>query len=132
MRDRLAVALAFLLSWGVLTPARAQTADARQEEPNVRKQIVLTPAGTFVEIRTRSKEKVRGSLGAVSGDSFELRAANDSGAGARTLRFDQVKSFKIVDPRVGERRASKILIGVLIGLGVATGIGAAVAAATGQ
>ncbi|HEY1496684.1 MAG TPA: hypothetical protein VGF49_19150 [Candidatus Solibacter sp.] len=107
----------------VLTPLRAAT-------PTIAEQIVQLPAGCLVELRTKTNEKLRGRLGALSTDSFELQVAQSGQLQAQPLRYDQVKSIKLVDRDRGMGTAGKVGIGALIVIGtlaLVAGILAAIA-----
>ena len=80
--------------------------------------MVLIPAGNLVEVKTTAKQKLRGRLGALTADSFELQMAKGGELQAQPIRFDQVKSVKIVDQRVGMSTAGKVGVGLLIAGGV--------------
>ena len=112
MRQILCVAMA-LLMLAHLIPA-ALGADS------IATQIKGMPAGTAIELRLKTKQKMKGTRGAVANSGFTFV---DAGAAEHQIAFDEVASVK---PLTGKSHVMRnVLIGVGIGvaaLGITLGI----------
>jgi small nuclear ribonucleoprotein (snRNP)-like protein len=64
---------------------------ARLAADDIACRIAAMPAGTRVEVRLKSNETLRGSMGAVSSSGFTLL---DSKAGAHQVAFSEVASVQ--------------------------------------
>lgn len=84
----------------------------------VQAQLVLLPAGSVIEVRTHAKQKLRGRLGALASDSFEIQTTNGSRIRTQSLRFDEVQSVRLERAHKKRSVAAKVGIGVLIAVGV--------------
>ena len=87
---------------------------------SVASQIAAMPPGTSIELGLKTKQKVRGTTGAVSTSGFTLVQA---GSADRQIAFDDIASVKQLTKKSHLTR--NILIGVGIGV-AAVGITAAV------
>jgi hypothetical protein len=95
---------------------------AQEKAPTIQEQLVSMQAGSVVEVKTKTKMKVKGRLGALTADSFEVQSATGAKIERQSFRFDEVKSVKQV------AQGSRTHMGAWIALGVVAGIGVAVAA----
>jgi hypothetical protein len=87
-----------------------------QAQASVTAQINDLPLGANIQVLLKSKQKLRGTRGAVSEAGFTLEAQS----GARRLNFGEVASAKpIVHKSHGVRNG---VIGVAIGVGVVFGL----------
>ena len=120
--------LTLLLVLSVPRPVCARAA-TQEDAPTIQEQLVLIPAGNLVEVKTMAKQKLRGRLGALTTDSFELQIAKGGQLQAQLIRFDQVKRVKVVDQRVGLSTGGKIGVGALVVVGVFAVLGGIIAAA---
>ena len=91
-----------------------QTDDSPQ--PKLKQKVVETPVQTMVEVRLRSKEKLRGRLGEVSDEGFALKVAQGNKIEDRQVAFADLKSFKAVEGK-GTSKGPWIVLGVLAGVG---------------
>lgn len=85
-------------------------------KPTIQEQVVQLEAGSVVEIRTKSKTKVRGRLGEISQDALEVQTAKGTNIEKVSLRFDEIKSVKQVEK--GMSTGAKVGLGMLAGVGV--------------
>jgi hypothetical protein len=92
--------LSMVLALGILTAA-----------PDVTTQITAMPLGTNIEIRLKSKQRMRGARGAVLNSGFALV---DAHAKEQQIAFDDVASVKLFTQKSHTTR--NILIGVGITL----------------
>ena len=114
--------LCALLVLSVPTPAPGKTSN-QEKQPTIQEQLVLMPPGTIVEVKTRSKERFVGRLGALTADSFEVQIAKDKNIKNQTIGFDEVKSVKVQGEHSGMRPGGKFALGVLAGAGTLIGLG---------
>jgi hypothetical protein len=119
--------LAILLALGAPWPLFARST-AQEKRPTIQEQLVVMPAGSVVEVKTLGKQKLRGRLGAMTADSFELQTAKGEKVQTQSLRFDEVKSVKAVTSK-GMAVGAKIGWGILI-FAVVIGVVAAIACGT--
>jgi len=101
--------LSLILVLGVLT----RSAAARPDTASVATQIVAMPMGASIELRLKSKEKIRGARGAVSNTGFALVG---SSAVERQIAFDDVVSVKAIATSHNRRN---VLIAVGVGAAIA-------------
>jgi hypothetical protein len=80
---------------------------------DVASQIAAMPTGTKIEVRLKSKEKLRGSAGAVSNSGFTL---TDSQTVAHQIAFDDVASVKQIAAKPSHVTRNVLII---VGVGVA-------------
>jgi hypothetical protein len=80
----------------VLGVALSQTAVAQNtvQESTVQETIVKIDKGSAVEVRLKTKEKMRGRLGEVSSSGFTMQVTKNGAVGSRDIAFDEVKSLK--------------------------------------
>jgi hypothetical protein len=109
--------LSLVLVLGVLI----QSAAARANTASVTTQIVGMPLGTNIELRLKTKQKMRGARGAVYDTGFALV---DAHAREQQIAFDDVASVKLFTAK--PHTARNILIGVGITLVVLAIIGSRV------
>jgi hypothetical protein len=124
MKKTIAVVLCALLSGPLATGQTATSPD----KPSVQQQIVEIPAGSVVEVRLKSAEKLRGRLDELSADGFAMKLAKGNQAVTRQVAFDEVKSVK----RVEGGKTKSFFAGVGIFWVAVTVIGLIVVAATGK
>ena len=130
LRNWTTVLLSVLLVLGVPTPSEARSA-AQEKAPTVQEQIVLLPAGSVVQVKTKAKKTVRGRLGTVSAESFEVQTAKGNNIQKVAFRFDEVRSIQQLRRESGMGTATRITLVVLAGVGVAFLIGIIACAANG-
>lgn len=116
LRNWIAKLLTILLTLSVPGPLCAR--HAKQENaPTIQEQVVQMPAGSVVEVKTQTKQKLRGRLGAIAAESFELQTATGETIQKQTLRFDQVKSIKAVEAKKGMSTGLKVGLYALAAVG---------------
>lgn len=94
-------------------PAIAQT--SKQPKPTLKEQVVLMAAGSVVEVELKNKQKIRGRIGTVTDDGFEVQHVQNDKAITQTIGFSEVK--KIKQKEQGMSTGAKIALGALAGLG---------------
>jgi len=85
------------------------------QKPTLKEQVLEIPAGSVVEVRLKTKEKLRGRLGDVSADAFTVKLAKGDKIDERKLGFDDLKSIKVVE---GGSKAGRTALYILAGVGV--------------
>lgn len=116
------------MMWQAMAPAvTAQSVKPREQV--LKEQVIEIPAGSVVEVRLLSKEKLRGKLGPVSNAGLELQAVKDSRIQTQTVGFDQVQSVKVKGRGMGN--GVKITLGILAGVGIVFLVFTLIAVATG-
>ncbi len=101
MRGLLALLLASLQA--VQPSASATAAEASQksgspqaaasQKPGPKEQVVQLSPGSLVKITMRNNEKLKGTLGEVSAESFDLKIRKADKTESRKMRYDDVKSI---------------------------------------
>ncbi|HEY1496685.1 MAG TPA: hypothetical protein VGF49_19155 [Candidatus Solibacter sp.] len=104
MRNWIAKLLALLLLLGAPASLRA----AGDPAAAIKDKLLVMPTGGVVEVQTRARQKLRGRLGAIAAESFEMQTAQGEKVQTQSLRFDQVKSVKAVRVKKGMSAAAKI------------------------
>ena len=97
-----------------VTGAMSQ-ADA-SSKPTLKEKILKIPAGSTIEVKLKSKEKLRGRLGDITNEGFLIKTAHGNQIEEKKIGFDQVKSLK-VSVR-GWNTGAKIAVVVLAGVGI--------------
>jgi hypothetical protein len=104
LRNWIAKLLALLLLLGAPASLRA----AGDPAAAIKDKLLVMPTGGVVEVQTRARQKLRGRLGAIAAESFEMQTAQGEKVQTQSLRFDQVKSVKAVRVKKGMSAAAKI------------------------
>ncbi len=130
LRNWIAKLLTILLTLSVPGPLCARHAQ-QVKAATIQEQIVQMPAGSVVEVKTQDKQNLRGRLGAITADSFELQTATGETIQKQSLRFDQVKSIKAMQAKKGMSKGLKVGLCVLAAFGAITLIGGIIIAAGG-
>jgi len=114
--------LCILLVFSVPTVAPGKTSN-QEKQPTIQEQLVRLRPGTIVEVKTKSKEKFIGRLGALTADSFEVQIAKNKNIKNQTIGFDEVKSVKVQSEHSGMSPGGKFALGMLAGVGVLIAFG---------
>ena len=93
-----------------------------QGDSTLKRKVLEIPAGSPVEIKLKTKEKMRGRLGDVSDDGFQIKVANGSTIEDRKLTFQQVSSVK----KTGGASTKKIVGYSALGVGITIAVAAVV------
>jgi len=96
---------------------------------SVKPQVLSLGPNSLVEVRLVNGSKLRGWIGTISENNFELRLGKVK-LEQRTIEFDHVRSVKPVDSLKPSHTARNILIGVGIAV-AAIGLGIVIAAKKG-
>ncbi|MBZ5565929.1 MAG: hypothetical protein LAP13_26350 [Acidobacteriia bacterium] len=105
--------LALVLMGPMLTEATfaAKGAKPPQQGQTLKEKVLAIPAGTLVEVKLITKEKLRGRIGELTNEGFSLQVARGNTIEAHQISFSQVKSVKTV-----EGTGSKVGKGLIYGL----------------
>jgi hypothetical protein len=109
--------LCVLLALGVPTLATGKTSD-KDSKATLQDQLVRIPAGSVIDVKLKSKEKLTGRLGDLSAEAFQVDVANGKSIEKRSIRFDEVKSVQ----KHGQM-SSGAKIALWIGVGAAAAVG---------
>jgi hypothetical protein len=116
-------ALSVILALAIVAPG----ASGGPDTASVTTQVLAMPLGTQMELRLRTKERIRGDRGAASNSGFALLGKH---ARERQIAFDDVVSVKQLNGTSHLRR--NILIGVGIAVGATVVLVIAYAVALGK
>jgi hypothetical protein len=101
-------ALSVILALAIVAPVGSGGPDT----PSVTTQVLAMPLGTQMELRLKTKERIRGDRGAASNIGFALL---DKHARERQIAFDDVVSVRQLNG------TSHLQRNILIGVGIAVG-----------
>ena len=76
----------------VATPASSQGTPAKPSA--LKEQLIGMPAGSTVEVKLANKQKLKGRLGQLSDDGFEVQTVKDGKVSVEKVAFSEVKSVK--------------------------------------
>ena len=113
--------LAYVLFGNTVLEARARASAGVESKPTVPERILEVPQGATIEVHLLNKQKLKGRLGEVTSDAFNLQTAQGNKIETQKIAFADVKSFK----QVGEttaKKASNRVIWILAGIGVFIGV----------
>jgi len=121
MRQCHSVLLAWMLSLNSLpgkprnlaTPHDAEIPTVQKS--NLKEQALAIPTGSLVDVRLKTKEKLRGRLIEVSNEAITLKVAKGERIDERKLAFDELKSIKHVE---SGSKAGKVSLYILAGVRV--------------
>lgn len=99
----------------VVPPPAASAQNTAPKKPTIKEQVVLTPAGSLVEVKTHDKRKLRGRMGAVTDTGFTVQHVEKDTLQDSKIEFADVKSFK--QREQGMSTGAKVALGVLAGVG---------------
>ena len=106
---------------------KASSTHARVEQQKriLQEQVAEIPAGAIVEVRTKLKnmKKVRGRLGTVTKEGFEVQVARGQAIDNLKLSFTEVKSIAEKPQKLGTHPAIYVLAGVGITVAVPAIVG---------
>lgn len=83
---------------------------------NIRERVLSLPAGSVVEVKLEDTRKLKGRLGSIDDNGFELQFLQGNQVTTERVPFDGVRSVKGVEQ--GMRTSSKVILGALAGVGV--------------
>ncbi len=95
-----------------------------ERETAIKKKLIEVPPGTMIEVRLLNKQKIRGRLGQVDDQGLTLTTAQEGKIVTQKIAFNEVNSFKNVEPGKGGHK----VVWMLAGIGVLVGICAIIAA----
>lgn len=122
VRNILAVGMAVLLANTSSLPARAGSFPAQSHAASdlgLRGQLVAIPTGSFVQVTILDKKKLRGKLGRVANEAFEIQSVKNGKIETQSVSFGQVKSVKVIDTASRRDKAGWIVLGIIAGAAAA-------------
>jgi hypothetical protein len=85
------------------------------QKADLKERALAIPTGSLVEVRLKTKEKLRGQLVEVSNEAITLKVAKGDRIDKRRLAFDELKSIKGAE---GGSKAGRVTLYILAGVGV--------------
>ena len=122
MKNILALGMAVLLLDTGDLHARGGPISAQGHEASdlgLRSQLVAIPTGAFVQVTMLHKKKLRGKLGSVANEAFEIQSVRNGNIETQSVSFGQVKSVKVIDTASRRDKASWIVLGIIAGAAAA-------------
>ena len=108
-----------------LTLAVSLGETATERKPTMKERLLEVPPGTMIEVRLRNKQKMRGRLGELDDEGFNLTTVQGEKVVNEKIGYAEVKSFK----KIEGHKAGHALVYTLAGIGVLTVILLIIAAA---
>jgi hypothetical protein len=87
---------------------------ATEQKPTLKERLLEVPPGTMIEVRLRDKQKIRGRLGEIDDEGFNLTAVQGEKVVKQKIAYTELKSFK----KVEGAKAGHALLYALAGIGV--------------
>ena len=125
---QLAILCSMLLLWSSLAQAFPSAQATAPTPIDLKERVTEIPGNSVIEVKLRSKHKIRGRLGALTDSGFELQHASDGKIVTEVVAFDSAKSVEVVGK--GLNFVAKVFIGIGIVAGV-IGVIVGIACATG-
>ncbi|MGE5326217.1 MAG: hypothetical protein ACM3NO_04205, partial [Deltaproteobacteria bacterium] len=66
-------------------------------KPTLKERVLEIPPGTMVEVKLLNKQKIRGRLGEITDEGFNLTTAQGDKIASQKVAFTEVKSIKKVE-----------------------------------
>ena len=107
-------------------PLPAAAKSAGKKVSKVQTQLTSMPVGTIIEVTNNEGGSIRGRLGELKSDSFELQQTKGTNIEKRSFRFDEVSHVRQVDR---EKSKHGVRNGVLIAV---VAVGAVMAITVGM
>jgi hypothetical protein len=86
---------------------------AAEATTTMKERLLAVPPGTMIEVRLRNKQKIRGRLGEINSEEFNLTSMQGERIVKQKIAFTELKSFKKVEGGKG----GHILLYMLAGIG---------------
>ena len=123
MREMICCVLATMLFGTTVLEAQVHAALAvslgqtsTEQKPTLKERLLEVPPGTMIEVRLRGKQKVRGRLGELDNEGFNLTTVQGEKVVKEKIGYAEVKSFK----KIEGHKAGHALVYTLAGIGVLT------------
>ena len=81
----------------------------------IKAEVGLFRPGSNVEVKLRDGQKLRGRLGNMTGDSFELQPVKNGISSARTVAFRDVRSIRSWSPFWGNHKKTWLIVLAVVG-----------------
>lgn len=98
-----------------------------EQAATIKEKLLDVPPGTMIEVRLRNKQKIRGKLGQITNEGFELTAVERGKIVTEKISFSEMRSFKRVTSAT--TKTGHTVVYILAGLGAVMLIAIIVAAA---
>jgi hypothetical protein len=123
MRITICLILATAILCGTTLEASESTAIAApssgsepaEQAPNIKERLLEVPPGTMIQVRLLNKKKIRGKLGEIDNEGFNLRTVEGGKIVTQRIAFAELKSFKQVSSATS--KAGHTVLYILAGLG---------------
>jgi len=93
---------------------------AREQKPSdvaaLKEKLVTIPAGSTVEVKLLNKQKLKGKLGQLSDQGFEVQTVKNGTVTAEKVAFSEVKSIAQKGKPMGT--GTKVALWTLAGFGI--------------
>jgi hypothetical protein len=106
LQQIVAVFLALVIGW----PLQGRS------HRTVQDSMLKIPAGSVISVKLQNRQTLRGRLGEIRQDSFELQTLEQGSISGQTVRYSDVHSVRY--QKAGMKTSTKIAVGVLAGIGV--------------
>jgi len=106
-----ALVAAFIGSTASAAGAPFSPQTGTEKAPTLKERVLAIPPNAMVQVKLRSKEKIKGRLGEVTNEGFVVQAATGDKIENQKISFNDVKSIKAIAGGKGARVASYIIIG---------------------
>lgn len=83
--------------------------------PNMKEKLLELPPGSMIEVRLLNKQKIRGKLGQIDNEGFNLTAVEQGKIITQRIAFSELKSFKQVTSAT--TKTGHTLVYILAGVG---------------
>ena len=121
MREMICCVLATMLFSTTMLEARVHAALAvslgqatAEQKPTMKERLLEVPPGSMVEVRLRDKQKIRGRLGEIDDEGFNLTTVQGEKVVKQKIAYTELKSFK----KIEGHKAGHALVYTLAGIGV--------------
>jgi len=85
-----------------------------EKAPTLKERVLAMPPHAMVQVKLRSKEKIKGRLGEVTNEGFVIQTATGDKIDNHKVSFSGVKSIKVTEGGKGGRVAGYVAAGVIV------------------
>jgi hypothetical protein len=121
MREIVCCVLATVLLGSTMLESRVNAAlavsfgkEATEQQKTMKERILEVPPGAMIEVRLLNKKKMRGRLGEINNEGFNLTTVQGDKILKEQIAFTNLKSFK----KVEGNKAGHAVLYALAGVGV--------------
>jgi hypothetical protein len=84
-----------------------------EKAPTLKERVLAFPPHAMVQVKLRSKEKIRGRLGEITDEGFVVQTATGGKIDSQKISFNDVKSIKVTEGGKGGKVAAYIAAGAV-------------------